>query len=102
MSIARQCALLGLNRSTCYLRPATESEENLRLMRRIDEQDLRAPSYGSRKMTALLRRSGEVVNRKRVRRLMRLDGPGGSIRGRGPPWWSPGRGPTATCSATGC
>lgn len=74
LSIARQCELLGLNRSTFYLRPATESEENLHLMRLIDEQYLRTPFYGSRRMTAFLQRSGEVVNRKRIRRLMRLMG----------------------------
>jgi len=74
LSIARQCELIGLNRSTYYLPPAAESEENLRLMRLIDEQYLRAPFYGSRRMTALLRRRGEVVNRKRVQRLMTLMG----------------------------
>jgi putative transposase len=38
LSICRQCELLGLNRSTYYLPPGTESAEDLRLMRRIDEQ----------------------------------------------------------------
>ena len=66
--------MLGLNRSTYYLEPATESEENLRLMRRIDEQYLKTPFYGSRRMTAFLERAGEVVNRKRVQRLMGLMG----------------------------
>jgi putative transposase len=69
-SICRQCELLGLNRSSFYLRPAAESEENLRLTRVIDEQFLKTPFYGSRRMTACLERSGETVNRKRVRRLM--------------------------------
>jgi putative transposase len=48
--------------------------ENLRLMRLIDEQYLKAPFYGSRRMTAVLQRRGEAVNRKRVRRLMALMG----------------------------
>jgi putative transposase len=74
LSIRRQCELLGLNRSSYYLPPATESEENLRLMRRIDEQFLRTPFYGSRRMTACLARAGEPVNRKRVQRLMSLMG----------------------------
>ncbi len=74
LSIARQCELIGLNRSTFYLVPATASEENLHLMRLIDEQYLKTPFYGSRRMTAILQRSGEVVNRKRVQRLMRLMG----------------------------
>jgi putative transposase len=51
-----------------------ESEENLRLMRLIDEQFLKTPFYGSRKMTIALERSGETVNRKRVQRLMALMG----------------------------
>jgi putative transposase len=74
LSIYRQCELLDLNRSTYYLPPATESEENLRLMRLIDRQFLETPFYGSRKMAEHLNRSGEAVNRKRVRRLMTLMG----------------------------
>ena len=74
MSIRRQCELIGLNRSTYYLAPATESGENLRLMRLIDEQYLKTPFYGSRRMAASLRRRGAAVNRKRVQRLMTLMG----------------------------
>jgi putative transposase len=74
LSIRRQCELLGLNRSSYYLSPATESEENLRLMRLIDEQFLKTPFYGSRRMTASLERAGETVNRKRVQRLMAVMG----------------------------
>jgi putative transposase len=70
LSIRRQCELLGLNRSSYYLVPAVESEANLRLMRLIDEQFLRTPFYGSRRMTISLERAGETVNRKRVQRLM--------------------------------
>lgn len=54
--------------------PATESEENLRLMRLIDEQFLKTPFYGTRRMAASLQRVGEQVNRKRVQRLMALMG----------------------------
>ncbi len=74
LSICRKCELLGLNRSTYYLAPATESEENLGLMRLIDEQYLKTPFYGSRRMTACLVRRGEAINRKRVQRLMALMG----------------------------
>jgi putative transposase len=70
LSIRRQCELLDINRSSYYLKPATESEENLRLMRLIDQQFMSTPFYGSRRMTASLERSGETVNRKRVQRLM--------------------------------
>jgi putative transposase len=72
--VRRQCELLGLHRSTCYYETVPESAANLALMRRIDEQYLRTPFYGSRRMTAWLQREGEEVNRKRVQRLMRLMG----------------------------
>ena len=70
----RQCELLGLNRSGLYYEPARESLANLRLMRLIDEQYLRTPFYGSRRMTAWLTRQGEEVNRKRVQTLMKVMG----------------------------
>src|SRR5205823_8374405 len=57
-----------------YYEPATETPENLRLMRLIDEQYTAQPVYGSRRMTAWLQRQGHAVNRKRVQRLMRLMG----------------------------
>jgi putative transposase len=62
--------LLGLARSTAYYRPQPETEEDLCLKRLIDEQYLRTPFYGSRKMVVHLRRAGHTVNRKRVQRLM--------------------------------
>lgn len=74
ISVCRQCELLELPRSTLYYRPATETDENLRLMRLIDRQYLETPSYGSRRMTIWLRAHGDDVNRKRVQRLMRLMG----------------------------
>jgi putative transposase len=61
--------LLGLARSTRYYAAQVESEKNLALMRRIDEQYLRTPFYGSRKLAEVL-----GVNRKRVQRLMRRMG----------------------------
>jgi putative transposase len=51
-----------------------ESEENLLLMRLLDEQYTRTPFYGTRKMTAWLHTQGYPVDRKRVRRLLRLVG----------------------------
>ena len=67
--------MLGLNRSTFYYEPATESLENLRLMGLIDREYTEHPFYGSRRMTAWLNEDkGEAVNRKRVQRLMRLMG----------------------------
>jgi putative transposase len=71
ISIRRQCTLVGLNRSSLYYPPTRETEENLLLMRLIDQQYTRTPFYGSRRMTHWLGRAGHEVNRKRVQRLMR-------------------------------
>ena len=70
LSVVRQCELLELPRSTYYHRPEPESDENLVLMRVIDETYLAYPFFGSRQMTRWLQRQGYRVNRKRVRRLM--------------------------------
>jgi putative transposase len=74
VSVAAQCRLLRVARSTQYYRAAPVSEDDLVLMRRMDEQYLATPFYGARRMAAVLRRDGLVVNRKRVRRLMRVMG----------------------------
>jgi putative transposase len=74
ISVRRQCELLGINRSGLYYEPVGESEENLLLMRLLDEQYTRTPFYGSRKMTEWLASVGHRVNRKRVVRLMELLG----------------------------
>jgi putative transposase len=70
LSIARQCELLSISRSSFYRTPCGESEMNLTLMRLIDEQFLETPWYGSRQMARHLRRHGWCVGRKRIRRLM--------------------------------
>jgi putative transposase len=74
LSVSRQCELLGLPRSTLYYEAVPETAVNLRLMRLIDEQYLRTPFFGSRKMAVWLARAGWSVNRKRVQRLMRTMG----------------------------
>src|SRR5271156_1726607 len=74
LSIVAQCRMLKVARSTLYWRPAAASDDDLLLMRRIDEQYLTTPFYGSRRVGAGLPRAGFSVNRKRVRRLMRLMG----------------------------
>src|SRR5260221_7424148 len=61
-------------RSSYYYEPAQESEENLQLMRLLDEQYTRIPFYGTRNMTGWLHTQGYEVNRKRVTRLLRLMG----------------------------
>lgn len=74
ISVRRQCELLGINRSGLYYRPVGESEENLMLMRLIDEEYTRHPFFGSRRMTAWLCDQGYEVNRKRIQRLMEVLG----------------------------
>jgi putative transposase len=74
LSIRRQCELLDLNRSSYYLPQATAPEEDLLLMRRIDEQSLKTPFYGSRRLALTLSGPEEPINRKRVQRLMRVMG----------------------------
>lgn len=73
ISISRQCDLLGLSRSSYYYEPKPESEENLELMRLIDEIHMKYPFYGYPRMTLHLRKiTGKDVNEKRVYRLMKL------------------------------
>jgi putative transposase len=74
MPMTRQCQLLGLSRSSVYYRPVPVSEEDLAIMRRLDELHLCYPFFGVRKLTAMLNREGRAVGRKRVRRLMRRMG----------------------------
>jgi len=73
-SIVQQCQLLKVPRSTFYYDKRPARADDLALMRRIDELYLKWPFYGSRRMVAQLRGEGYEVNRKRVRRLMRLMG----------------------------
>lgn len=74
ISMQRQCELVCIHRSGLYYRPVPECEENLRIMRLLDEQYLKTPFYGIRRLTEWLRRQGFNVNRKRVKRLMHLMG----------------------------
>lgn len=78
ISVTRQCELIHLPRAS-YYRAAdhgsvVETQENLELMRLIDEEYTLHPFYGSRQLRNYLRRQGYMVNRKRVQRLMRLMG----------------------------
>ena len=74
LPIAQQCRLLAVSRSVVYRKPVEVSVEDLAIMALIDRQYLARPYYGSRRMAAWLATQGHVVNRKRVRRLMRLLG----------------------------
>lgn len=74
ISVRRQCALLGVNRSGLYYQPRGESEESLMLMRLIDEEYTRHPFLGSRRIREWLCGRGYQVGRNRVQRLMQLMG----------------------------
>jgi putative transposase len=74
LRVRRPCELLGLSRSSLYYEPAGETADNLRLMRRLDEEYTAHPFLGSRRLTAWRSGPGEAVNRKRVQRLLRLMG----------------------------
>jgi len=74
LTISKQCEILGLSRSGYYYKPAKESDFNLSLMLEIDAQYTITPYFGSRKMAKWLNRQRFKVNRKRIKRLMRLMG----------------------------
>ena len=69
MPVTPQRALLQLSRAAVYRKPKPVSAADLELMRLIDEQYLKTPFYGARKMAVVLSRSGHQVGRKRVMRL---------------------------------
>jgi putative transposase len=80
LSIRRQCALLGMARSGVYRPRRPANDNDLAMMRRLDELFTAWPFLGSRRMAAMLRAEGQRINRKRVQRLMRQMG----IAGLGP------------------
>ena len=64
LSTLRQCALMGISRSSVYYRPRAPSQKDLALMKQIDQQYLATPFYGSRRMKVWLDRQGHRVNRR--------------------------------------
>ena len=74
LSIRKQCNLLSISRSGLYYAPLGEKQENLSIMRIMDEHYLKHPTAGVMRMQDLLLSLGMVVNHKRVRRLLRLMG----------------------------
>jgi putative transposase len=66
--------LLGVARSGVYRPPRSANDNDLALMRRIDELFTAWPFLHSRRMVAMLRAAGYPVNRKRVQRLVRRMG----------------------------
>ena len=74
LSVREQCNLLSIHRSGIYYTPLGENQENLEIMRIMDEHYLKHPTEGVIRVQDLLFALGIVVNHKRVRRLLRLMG----------------------------
>jgi putative transposase len=74
ISIVRQCELLEISRSGFYYQPAPESLHNLAVMRVLDEQYFKTPFFGVERLLVTLVAMGYQINRKRLRRLMKLVG----------------------------
>jgi putative transposase len=76
LGISRQAELLEVNRTSFYRQGpvVSESEENLTLMGLVDKIHTVFPTWGYRKITAYIRSLGFIINRKRIRRLMRKMG----------------------------
>ena len=72
LPVSTQLNLLSIPSSSFYYAPKGESEENLQILRLLDEQYFKTPFYGVLRLKALLIGLGYKVNRKRVRRLMKL------------------------------
>jgi len=74
LSRTQRCKLLDFSRSTSYYRPKPVSGDDLALMKQIDKIHTARPFLGSRRIADALADQEQVVNRKRVTRLMRLMG----------------------------
>jgi putative transposase len=74
LSIRRQCEMLGLARSGVYRKRPPANDNDLEAMRRVDALFTARPFFGARRIAATLTEDGFPIDRKRVRRLMRLMG----------------------------
>jgi len=72
LAVARACRLAGMARGTWYRKSTARDQSALRL--RIRELAMARPRFGYLRIHVLLRREGWLVNKKRVRRLYRLEG----------------------------
>ena len=74
LSLARQADLLGISRGSLYYEPRPVGEDDLKLMRRIDELHMEYPFAGSRMMKGLLRQEGFTAGRLHVATCMKRMG----------------------------
>ena len=70
LSVRKQCELLSIPRSTLYYHTIKGNSNKKKLMNKIDEMLTKYPFFGYRRVTAMLKREGWLVNRKRIYRLM--------------------------------
>jgi len=71
LSVRQQCVLLEVCRSSLYYSQSVETEENMAILRLMDEQYLKTPFYGARRLLTILRQAGYCINMKRLHRLMK-------------------------------
>ena len=75
LPISRQCSALDISRSSAYRKLAGVNDDDVDLIRKLDELHLRHPFKGSRRLRDALWDDYDLqVNRKRVQRLMQLIG----------------------------
>lgn len=74
LSLSRQADILGISRGSLYYEPRATSQEDLKLMRRIDELHMECPFAGSRMMKGLLRQEGFTAGRLHVATCMKRMG----------------------------
>jgi putative transposase len=74
LTIEEQCDVLRLARSSFYYKHVPEKEDNLRLMKRIEEIHYANQEYGYRKVFEILRRDGWLIGEKKVERLWKILG----------------------------
>jgi putative transposase len=74
LSIREQCCMFEIHRSGLYYKPVGEKEENLKIMRLMDEHYIKHPTAGVLRMQDFLHSQSMEVNHKRIRRLLRLMG----------------------------
>ena len=81
ISLAAQAKLLSVSRSSLYYQPVGPSAKEIAIKHRIDEIYTAHPYYGSRRITAKLRREGTHISRPTVQSYMRQMGIAGIAPG---------------------
>ena len=74
LSISAQCEMLGLSMSSYYYSHSTDSVDILQILKRLDKQYLATPFFGARKLLNELLKLSFVLNIKKLRRLMKIQG----------------------------